>query len=138
MHMRRRGRHCVAATLMVVVGACSTGGPEPAMTGGATDDRFEAALGCDGLANRWATLHQEYLDRLGTATATDLAEPSPTVSLASRWLANAMIEQTRDADAVGCTELVSGSDALCARIDGLTAGGEAGGIVLQSLRAGCD
>ena len=107
------------------------------MTGGATDDRFETALGCDGLANRWATLHQEYLDRLGTATATDLAEPSPAVSLASQWLANAMIEQTRDADAVGCTELVSGSDALCARIDGLTARGEAGGIVLQSLRAGC-
>ena len=107
------------------------------MTGGAVPEQFEAALGCDGLANRWATLHQEYLDRLGSATAAELAEPSPAVANASRWLANAMIEQTRDADAVGCTELVSGSDALCARIDGLVAAGEAAGIALQSLHSSC-
>ena len=137
MHRRWRRGHRVAAILMVVVGACSTANDEPAMTGGSTTAQFEASLGCEALADRWATLQQEYLDRLGTATAADLAEPSAAVSQASRWLANAMIEQTRDADAVGCTELVSGSDALCARIDGLTASGEAGGIVLQSLRAGC-
>lgn len=127
----------LAGALVVIAAACSPGSPEPAMTGGTTDDRFEAALGCDGLADRWATLHQEYLDRLGTATAAELAEPSPAVSHAGRWLANAMIEQTRDAGAVGCTELVSGSDALCARIDGLVAGGDAGETVLKGLRSSC-
>lgn len=123
---------------MVVVGACSTTNDEPAMTGGSTTTRFEAALGCDGLADRWAVLQQEYLDRLGTATEADLVEPSPAVASAGQWLGNAMIEQTRDAVAVGCTELVSGSAALCARIDGLSAVGEAAEIALERLRDGCN
>ena len=122
---------------MVVVGACSTADDEPAMTGGSTTARFEAALGCEALADRWAVLQQEYLDRLGTATEEDLDEPSPAVASAGQWLANAMIEQTRDADAVGCTKLVSGSTALCARVDGLTAAGEAAEIALDRLRDTC-
>ena len=107
------------------------------MTGGATVERFEAALGCEALADRWAALQQEYLDRLGPATAADLADPSPAVASAGQWLANAMIEQTRDAVAVGCDELVSGSAALCARVDGLSAAGEAAEIALERLREGC-
>ena len=107
------------------------------MTGGATVERFDTALGCDGLADRWASLQQEYLDRLGSATAADLAEPSQGVASAGQWLANAMIEQTRDADAVGCTGLVSGSIALCARMEGLSAAGEAAEIALGNLRDTC-
>lgn len=122
---------------MVVAGACSTADDEPAMTGGSTGAQFEAALGCDGLADRWAALQQEYLDRLGTATAADLAEPSPAVAGAGQWLGSAMIEQTRDADAVGCTELVSGSDALCSRVHQLTAAGEAAQIALEGLHDSC-
>ena len=122
---------------MVVAGACSTASDEPAMTGEPTTAPFEAALGCDGLADRWATLQQEYLDRLGPATAADLAEPSPAVASAGQWLGNAMIEQTRDAAAVGCDELVSGSVALCSRVNGLSAAGEAAEVVLQRLRDGC-
>ncbi|MXZ52420.1 MAG: hypothetical protein F4Z34_04450 [Acidimicrobiaceae bacterium] len=122
---------------MVVAGACSTAGDEPAMTGGSTTGRFEAAFGCEALADRWAALQQEYLDQLGTATEADLAEPSPAVASAGQWLGNAMIEQTRDAVAVGCTELVSGSAALCARVDGLAADGAAAKIMLRSLRDGC-
>ena len=127
---------------MVVAGACSTTHDEPAMTGGSTTggsttSRFEAALGCEALADRWAVLQQEYLDRLGTATEADLAEPSPAVASAGQWLGNAMIEQTRDAVAVGCTELVSGSAALCARVDGLSAAGAAAEIALERLRGSC-
>lgn len=123
--------------MVVVAAACSTGGHEPAMTGGATAERFEAALGCEALADRWAALQQEYLDRLGTATADDLAEPSAAVASASQWLGSAMIEQTRDAAAVGCTDLTSGSAALCARTDRLLGSGEAAEIALTSLRGSC-
>lgn len=137
MHRRWRRRHCVAAILMVVVGACSTADDEPAMTGGSTTVQFEAAFGCEALADRWAALQQEYLDRLGTATEVDLAEPSPAVASAGQWLGNAMIEQTRDATAVGCDELVSGSAALCARVDGLAAAGAAAEIALERLRGSC-
>ena len=122
---------------MVVAGACSTVSDGPAPAADTAAERFEASLGCDGLADRWAALQQEYLDRLGAATAVDLAEQSPAVASAGRWLGNAMIEQTRDADAVGCTDLVAGSDALCARIGRLSAAGEAAEIVLSNLRAGC-
>ena len=100
--------------------------------------RFEAALGCEALADRWAVLQQEYLDRLGTATEADLDEPSPAVASAGQWLGNAMIEQTRDAVAVGCDELVSGSAALCARVDGLSAAGAAAEIALERLRGNCN
>lgn len=137
MRGRWRRRHCVAVILMVVAGACSTANDDPAMTGGSTTVRFEAAPGCEALADRWAALQQEYLDRLATATEADLAEPSPAVASAGQWLGNAMIEQTRDAVAVGCDELVSGSAALCARVDGLSADGEAAEIALKRLRAGC-
>lgn len=130
-------RLCLAVLLMVVVGACSTAGDEPAMTGGSTTAPFEAALGCEALADRWGVLQQDYLDRLGSATAADLAEPSPAVASAGQWLGNAMIEQTRDAVAVGCDELVSGSAALCARVDGLSAAGEAAEIALDRLRGSC-
>ena len=117
--------------------ACGTASHEPAMTGSATVERFEAALECDGLADRWASLQQEYLDRLGTATEADLDESSPAVASAGQWLGNAMIEQTRDATAVGCDELVSGSAALCARVGGLSAPGEAAEIALNRLRDRC-
>ena len=122
---------------MVVAGACSTAGDEPAMTGGSTTAGVEAALGCEALADRWAALQQEYLDRLGTATEADLDEPSPAVASAGQWLGNAMIEQTRDAVAVGCTALVSGSAALCARVDGLSTAGKAAEIALERLRGSC-
>lgn len=122
---------------MVVVGACSTANDEPAMTGGSTTVQLEAAFGCGALADRWAALQQEYLDRLGTATEVDLAEPSQAVASAGQWLGNAMIEQTRDATAVGCDELVSGSAALCARVDGLSAAGAAAEIALERLRGSC-
>lgn len=123
--------------MLVAAAACGSVGDQPATTSEAGDERFEAALGCDGLADRWAALQQEYLDRLGTATAADLAEPSPAVASADRWLGSAMIEQTRDADAVGCTGLVSGSDALCARVGQLAAAGEAAQIALENLHDGC-
>ena len=123
---------------MVVVGACSTTNDEPAMTGGSTTTRFEAALGCEALADRWAVLQQEYLDRLGDGhCGGTLAEPSPAAASAGQWLGNAMIEQTRDAVAVGCTELVSGSASLCARVGGLSAAGEAAEIALERLRGSC-
>lgn len=130
-------RRCVVAVLVVVASACSTAGDEPAMTGELAATRFEAALGCEALADRWAGLQQEYLDRLGTATAEDLAEATPAVTSAGQWLANAMIEQTRDARAVGCTGLVSGSDALCARVGQLSAPGEAARIARQTLSDNC-
>ena len=134
---RRCREYMVVAILMVVVGACSPANDEPAMTGGSTTVRFEAALGCEALADRWAVLQQDYLDRLGTATAADLDEPSPAVASAGQWLGNAMIEQTRDATAVGCDELASGSATLCARVGGLSAPGEAAEIALNRLRDRC-
>ncbi len=141
-HPWRERRHAraqlwlVAATLVIVAG-CGAAGHQPAMTGRSPAGGFEAALGCEGLADRWAVLQQEYLDRLGTATVADLADASPAVASAGQWLANAMIEQTRDADAVGCTGLVSGSDPLCARLEQLSADGEAARVVLDRLHDTC-
>ncbi|MXZ53633.1 MAG: hypothetical protein F4Z34_10655 [Acidimicrobiaceae bacterium] len=133
----RRASCWLAGAIAVIGTACGTAGHEPAMTGSATVERFDAALGCEALADRWAMLQQEYLHRLGTATEADLDEPSPAVASAGQWLGNAMIEQTRDAVAVGCDELVSGSAALCARVDGLSAPGEAAEITLDRLRDSC-
>lgn len=132
-----RGRLWLVAATLVIVAGCGAAGHQPAMTGQSPAVGGEAALGCDGLADRWAVLQQEYLDRLGTATVADLADASPAVASAGQWLANAMIEQTRDADAVGCADLVSGSSALCIRLGRLSAAGEAARVVLDRLHDTC-
>ena len=74
-------------------------------------------MGCDGLADRWVILQQTYLDRLGDATSDEIEAGSERVQAAGLFIGQAMIEQVRDVQAVGCQdELVSGSEALCSRI----------------------
>lgn len=104
----------------------------------ATDADFDAAFDCSGLADRWVVLQQSYLDRLGEADAAEIAEGSARTQAAGLFIGQAMIEQVRDVQAVGCQdELVSGSDALCSRIDQLEPAGEAGRGVVASLRETC-
>ncbi|MEM7095021.1 MAG: hypothetical protein AAF567_18615 [Actinomycetota bacterium] len=97
-----------------------------------------ATITCDGLAQRWAVLQQEYLDRLGEASQAELDEPSRAVLEAHAFIGRASIEQARDQDLAGCTDLVPGSAEYCAFIPSLGPSGEAGAIVLERLQSECD
>ena len=119
---------------MIVVAGCSATA-DPANSATAT---FDPALGCDGLADRWIRLQQSFLDQLADATAAELATGSERIDAANRFLGGALIEQARDASAVGCdVEVSSGAPALCERIDALEAGGEAGAAVIDQLERDC-
>lgn len=93
---------------------------------------------CVGLADRWATIQQGYLDRLGDADTAELDRGSARVDDAAEWFGPAMIEQVRDAQGVGCAdEFQAGSVLLCARIDRLEPGGEAAEQAVAYLASSC-
>ncbi|MEM8904920.1 MAG: hypothetical protein AAGF02_14560 [Actinomycetota bacterium] len=93
---------------------------------------------CIGVADRWATLQQGYLDRLGDAGLGELDPESDRVRAADEWFGPAMIEQARDADAVDCTAVFrAGAPLLCARTDRLAAAGPVGQRVVDDLASEC-
>jgi hypothetical protein len=96
-------------------------------------------MSCGGLADRWVRIQQDYLDRLDDADEVEFAEPSDRVNAAALWIGQAMLEQIRDSNSVGCdAELESGSPALCERVERLTTRGGAAAAVVEKLRDGCD
>lgn len=90
---------------------------------------------CDGLADRWQRIQQDYLDRLGDAGLDDAGRIEP----AGAWLAQALLEQVRDAESLGCEQIFRpGSPELCARLDELTDRGPAGRRALAALTQSCE
>ena len=104
----------------------------------AVDQAFEPAFDCGGLADRWVVINQAYLDDLGDMTVGDLDLPTQVADAAGRRFAMSLTEHARDAAAAGCAaELVSGSSALCTRLDRLSASGPAGESIMERARSIC-
>ncbi|MEO1060803.1 MAG: hypothetical protein AAFZ07_05245 [Actinomycetota bacterium] len=128
--MLRRGLAALAAALLCLAGC---GGDDAV-----SEPPESAAVDCRGPADRWARIQQGYLDRISDADLDELTAGSPRIDEANEWFGPAMIEQVRDAAAVGCDdEFVAGSPLLCARLDGLEPAGEAGERVVADLDASC-
>jgi uncharacterized protein YceK len=133
-------RHlALAIAFMVGISACGSAAtettPEPASTGGTG---FEAAFTCAELADRWQDLQQNYLDRLGDASSSELEEGSARVDAAGRFIAQAMQEQARDVDLAGCNrELIGDGPLLCTRADRLETAGSAAAEIAETLTTGC-
>ena len=84
---------------------------------------------CEGLADRWVVLQQQILDSLD-------GSESGVASFDNHGAA--MIEQARDASAVGCSDQVAaGSRLICVRVDQLRPMGPVGEAVIANLRAAC-
>ncbi|MEM9037482.1 MAG: hypothetical protein AAGD18_23020 [Actinomycetota bacterium] len=132
-----------ASTTTVADPTTSTAPPSaPAPTTGEvaepTTPTTSGLFTCDGLADRWARIQQDYLDRLGDADAAELAGGSDRVNAAGAFLGPALVEQVRDAEAVGCGDtLQAGSADLCSRMERLTSGGEAADEVIARLMSAC-
>ena len=126
----------LVATLTISSAGCTDDGSHD---GDETAPSFTAAFDCTGLADRWATIQQSYLDRLGDADAAELDSGSARVDAAAAWFGPAMIEQVRDARNVGCSdEFEAGSALLCARLGQLEPGGEAAAAVVDDLTSTCE
>ena len=84
---------------------------------------------CRRLADRWMVLRQQVLDSVD--------DPSSGAASADRH-GLAMIEQARDARAVGCAdELVVTAPLICARLHLLQPRGERGAAIVADLEAAC-
>ena len=117
--------------------ALTIGGLVLVLAGGCGDGNAESGP-CAGVADRWARIQQEYLDRLGDADTAELDAGSARVEAAAAWFGPAVIEQVRDARAVGCAEeFVAGSALLCDRLDHLGPSGEAAERVVADLASNC-
>lgn len=117
----------------LLISACGNGG-----TGDSDSAALDSSFTCDGLADRWVVIQQEYLDRLGNADAKELDEGTDRVDSAQQWVSQAMLEQVRDAQAVGCAgQLSVGAAALCSRVVLLEPGGGAADSVVETFRDGC-
>lgn len=111
-----------------------------ACSGGALDVAADSATGesCDGRADFWIVIQQEYLDRLGSARAVDLDPPTKQVTAVNEWAGTALFEHAREAETVDCSaEVRVGSPEICGRLDRLQSGGATGDLVLDRLRARC-
>ncbi|MFQ5558761.1 MAG: hypothetical protein ACE5GB_14800 [Acidimicrobiales bacterium] len=118
----------------LVVSGCGRG----AGSGHEDEASFTAAMSCEGLADRWVTIQQAFLDDLGDASQADLDPATPGVTRALTRVGSALTEQARDTRAAGCeAELAIGGTSLCRRVGRLEAGGGAAHLVLEGLRAGC-
>lgn len=127
--------HPIILATVLGLASCASTGPAPAAD---QADALTGSTACDGLADRWVVIQQTYLDRLGDADAEELRNRSDRVLAAGAWVGQALLEQVRDARAVGCDEeLVAGSSALCNRVPALEAGGEAAADVLDGLSSNC-
>lgn len=88
---------------------------------------------CEGLASRWVVLHQEYLDQLDAA-----AGGAAAIEAAHSWLGSAMVEQVRDATAVGCQdEPGAGAPPSCSQVTELSASGVEATKALDFLSTTC-
>lgn len=109
--------------------------------GGSSADVSEDSFAqeCEGRADFWITIQQEYLDRLGDAAASDFDQTTESVAAAGEWVGTALHEFVGEADSVGCAaEVRSGSALICARLDKLQSRGEAGDQVVDQLLARCE
>lgn len=123
---------------LYAVGLCACSDSTTSTNTSTTDSAFESAFTCDELADRWVALQQGYLDRLDDADEIELEEASDRVKGAGLWIAQATLEQVRDTQAAGCSEvLASGSIALCSRVSQLHSRGEAGDAVISGLTDRC-
>ena len=120
----------VLVVLIILLGSTCAGGGE--------NGSDAVSFGCDGLADRWITIQQGYLDELADADLAELGQRSFRVTTAESRLVQALIEQARDAQAVGCaSDLESDSAALCTRLDRLAPPGAAGESVVELLLSDC-
>lgn len=108
--------------------------------GGSTIDvAADGSDTCEGRADFWVAIQQEYLDLLGDTSIADLDPPSETVAAAGKWAGSALLEHAREADAVGCAvELRAGMPLICERLSRLDSRGETGDQVVDRLLAACE
>jgi hypothetical protein len=126
----------MSLVLVIMIGAGC--GDDSTVPTPADADGFAPAFDCGGLADRWVAINQAYLDDLGAMTVGDLDLPTQVADAATRRFAMSLTEQARDATAAGCAaELVSGSSALCTRLDRLSASGPAGESIMERARSIC-
>jgi len=126
-------RLMIVTFVALLVSGCGNGG-----TGDADAGVLGSSFSCDGLADRWVVIQQGYLDKLGGADTTELDESTDRVASAQQWVSQAMLEQVRDAQAIGCAdELSMGAPALCSRVALLEPGGAAAESVVETLRDSC-
>ncbi len=112
----------ILAAVALVVAACSS------------VDEPTNVPDCSGLADRWLVLNQEYLDRLGGLSPTDTRE----IEAADSWLGSALLEQARDAAAIGCEDEVSSrAPAICERAGQLVAAGSVAELARKAVTHGC-
>ena len=116
---------------LIILSACGANGAD------VNEDSF--AQECEGRADFWIAIQQEYLNRLGDAAASAFDQPTESVAAAGEWVGTALHEFVGEADSVGCAaEVRSGSPLICSRLNRLEPAGEAGDLVLDQLLARCE